>query len=432
MAVERLRPGLRPVTEQSRATPAELFFDLVFVFAFLQVTTLVVDEGDALGVLHGLLVLVMLWWSWSLFAWLGNRVRADYGLARFTLLAATPVMFVLAVATREAFEDFPGGAFTPVWFVGCFFLLRLMYLALRMYATPGLRFRDVVALTVPMCVAAGLLLAAALLPGSAAGARTVATGQVLLWVLAIGVDYAAGMALPFPDRAIHSARHWAERHNLIIIVALGEVLVAIGIAGTDLPGSAGLFIASALAVVIAGALEWIYFDLTTLAGEHALYSADLAGRVALARSGYTFLHLPMIIGVILLALGLKHMTTLVGERQDPRLDIPLHDLGRYAMYGGVALYLLAHAAFQLRLRQVTRALVWPRLGAVAVLLALLPLTAATHALGALGWLAGVCVATALTEFVLSRPQRRQLRRLLLDDEENMAARPDQEGLINGT
>ncbi|MGW4499109.1 low temperature requirement protein A [Micromonospora sp. NPDC004336] len=419
----RLRRGLRPVTERTQVTPAELFFDVVFVFAFLQVNTLMTNEAEPLRITHGLLVLVMLWWSWSLFAWLGNRVRANYGLSRFTILAVTPVMFVLAVAVPEAFQDLAGGVNSALWFVACFVLVRVLYLILRLYASSGLTRRDVAALVVPMVVASLLLTAAALLPRSGIEQDRVQLGQVTLWAVAVVVDYGFGLALPVPAREVRSARHWTERHNLIVIVALGEVLVAVGIAGRDLPGTPALFAASALAVVIAGALEWIYFDVSTLAGEHALRAARPAQRVALARDGYSYLHLPMITGIILLALGLKHVPALIGDTNAYQRGDPLEDLGRWAMYCGVALFLVAHAAFQWRLSPaVARNVGWPRLIGAACVLALLPVTARISALRALAWLAAICLVTAITEFVVSGRHRRQLRQAL--HEEVADAPPD--------
>jgi low temperature requirement protein LtrA len=417
-----VRRGLRPVPEQTSVTTAELFFDVVFVFAFIQVTTLMTAENSVLGVVQGLLVLALLWWSWSLFAWLGNRVRADYGLSRSVVLAVTPVMFVLAVSIREAFQDVAGRVHIALWFVACFVVVRLLYLLLRMYATPGLGGRDIVVLTVPMATGAGLLLAAALLPHSALPPERVRLGQIVLWALAVAIDYALTMALRSPSRAVFSAAHWAERHNLIIIVALGEILVSVGVAGSDIPNSTGLFVASALAVVVAGALEWIYFDLSALAGEHALRAADPARRVVLARDGYTYLHLPMIAGIIFLAVGLKHTPALVGGAQANSHGGRLDDLGRYAMYGGVALFLLAHAAFQWRLGSVTRTVVWPRIVAAVLLLALLPVTARVSALRALGCLAAVCLVTAVTEFFVSRGTRRWLRQALLEEAAPAAGR----------
>ncbi|SIN44252.1 low temperature requirement protein A [Micromonospora cremea] len=415
------RPGIRPVTERTHVTTAELFFDLVFVVAFLQVTTRMSDEASPLSVLQGILLLTVLWWSWSLFAWLGNRASANYGLSRLVLLTATPIMFVLSVSIPEAFTDRPGGVYMPFVFVAGFVLVRAIYLALRIYASPGLRRRDLAALTVPMLVAVGLLTAAAALPLTGLDTGRVGIGQVTLWAVAVVVDYAFGMALPIGDRRIFSVRHWTERHNLIVIVAIGEVLVAIGLAGAHLPGTLGLLIASALAVVVAGALGWIYFDLSALAGESALYAADPARRAGLGRDGYSYLHLPMITGVILLALGLKHVPSLVGDEAAYRRGDPLDDLGRYGMYGGVALFLLAHAAFQWRLSPRIGTIIWPRLTAAAVLLATIPVTTRISALRALMWLAVVCLVTAVTEFIVSRPQRRLLRSTLLEEAE--AARP---------
>ncbi|MGW5667479.1 low temperature requirement protein A [Micromonospora sp. NPDC003776] len=179
-----------------------------------------------------------------------------------------------------------------------------------------------------------------------------------------------------------------------------------------LPNTPGLLIASAFAVLVAGALEWIYFDLSALTGEHALRVAQPDRRVALARDGYTYLHLPMVAGVMLLSVGLKHTPSLVGNVDAYRRGDPLDDLGRYTLYGGVVLFLAAHAAFQWRMSRRARALVWPRLAAAVALLALLPVTARLSAVQALGWLAVTCVVTAVVEFVVSRPLRRELREAL--------------------
>ncbi|MEV5689771.1 low temperature requirement protein A [Micromonospora globbae] len=397
-------------------TTAELFFDVVFVFAFIQVTTLMTEQG-AIGVVRGLLVLTLLWWSWSLFAWLTNRVSANYGLSLLVILAVTPVLFVQAVTIRQVFQDGPAGVDGTLWFIACYVTVRVLYLALRLYVTPKLGVAGLAALTLPMVVATGLLLTAALLPRTGLPSWRVGVGQVVLWALAVAVDYGFGMALPVPAREVYSARHWAERHNLIVIVALGELLVAVGTAGASLPFTPRLLAASALAVVVAGALEWIYFDLSTLTGEDSLRAAHRARRVALARDGYTYLHLPMIAGIMLLALGLKHTPSLVGN---PGADGDALDaLGRHALYGGAALFLLAHAAFQWRLSRTARAVVWPRLSTACLLLALAPVTARISALSALALLALICLVTAVIEFMVSRPQRRRLRAAL--DAEDAAA-----------
>lgn len=420
-----LRPGIRPVTERTHVTTDELFFDLVFVVAFLQVTTRMSEVTSLLNVLQGILLLAALWWSWSLFAWLGNRARANYGLSRLALLTVTPIMFMLAVSIPEAFNDRPGGVYMPFVFVAGFFMVRTIYLMLRIYASPGLRRRDLAALTVPMLVAVGLLTVAAALPLTGLDTDRVGIGQVALWAVAGAVDYGFGLALPIVDRRIFSVRHWTERHNLIVIVAIGEVLVAIVLAGAHLPGTPGLLIASALAVVVAGSLEWIYFDVSVLAAESALYAVDPPRRAALGRDGYSYLHLLMITGIILLALGLEHVPSLVGDEAAYRRGDHLDGLGRYGMYGGVALFLLAHAAFHWRLNPRIGTIIWPRLIVAAVLLALIPVTTRIPALWALMWLAVICLVTAVAEFVVSRPHRRRLRRKLVEETEE--ARPPADG-----
>ena len=121
---------VRPVTEGSRVTPIELFFDLVFVFAITQVTALIADDLTALGVAQGLLVLALLWWCWVGYAWLGNVVRADVGMGRVAMFGAMAAMFVLALSVREAFEDLPGGTSGPVVLALAYLAVRLLHLAI--------------------------------------------------------------------------------------------------------------------------------------------------------------------------------------------------------------------------------------------------------------------------------------------------------------
>ncbi|WP_329101211.1 low temperature requirement protein A [Micromonospora sp. NBC_01699] len=419
----RLPAGLRPVTALTRVTTAELFFDLVFVFAFIQVTSLVTENPSALGLARGLLVLAVLWWSWSLFAWLGNRIRANYGITRLVLLAATPIMFVLAATIREAFDDFPGGLDGPVVFAAGYTALRLLHLALHWYATPGMTARAALALVVPMVGAAVLLFAAAVAPQHVFDRpRAVDLAQLGCWVLAVLVDYSAGLALPARDRQVFAARHWTERHGLIMIAAIGEALIAIGLGGSDLATSWELIGASVLAVVVAGALEWTYFDVAALAGEQSMQQATPEHRATLARDAYSYLHLPMIAGIILLALGLKKMPAFV----DPTLRHPntrLPSLGVWSLYGGAALFLLGHVAFQLRITHLIRTIIRPRLVTALLLVALVPAAMMLPALWALGLLAASGLGLVLVEIVVADGQRRRLRESAQAEESGPGGEP---------
>ncbi|GAB2951178.1 low temperature requirement protein A [Micromonospora polyrhachis] len=414
--VDGLPPGVQSVTERTQVTTAELFFDLVFVFAFIQVTTLMAEDTTGLGMTRGLLVLAMLWWAWSLYTWLGNRVRANYGLSRLVLLGATPVMFVLAITIRESFNDLPGGLDGPIVFAIGYLLVRLLYLALRLYATPALTRADLVALTVPMVAGTGLLFVAAVVPQRLTDDPfQVELWQVGFWALAVAVEYGTGLGLPMPGRRIFAAGHWAERHRLIMIIALGESIIAVGLSGADLPVSWGLVWVSVCAVVTAGALEWTYFDVVTLAGEQSLIDATPEQRTNLARHAYTYLHLPMVAGIILFSLGLKH-TPYFLKPDVQHSGAALTGLALWSLYGGAALFLLGNVAFQVRITRLVRTNIWPRLVTALLLLALVPVAGSMPAMDSLVLLTVLTVTLALVEVRVAGEQRRRLRAAALAEE----------------
>jgi low temperature requirement protein LtrA len=397
------------MTEGARVSPLELFFDLVFVYALTQVTALMAADLTAGGFLRGLLVLAVLWWCWCCYAWLGNTVRADEGVVRIGLFTVMATMFVVAVTIPEAFTDLRGGLSGPVVFASCYLVVRVLHLVLYWYAAqgyPGLR-RQLARAAVPMLAGAVVLFTAALLPQRLVDDPTqVVTVRTLLWALALAVDYGGIMAIGAAGWQVFSAAHWAERHGLIIIVALGESIVSIGVGVSALPISWPIIIASALGIAVAAALWWAYFDVVSIAAERVLTRASGAARAALARDSYTYLHLPMVAGIILLALGLKKVLEYVGDPSKHNLAEPLHGLGLYALFGGVALYLLGHFGFRLRnMRSVNR----PRLVAIVALIVLLPVGDRVPALAALALVAAVCVGLVLAEVVLFADARRALR-----------------------
>jgi low temperature requirement protein LtrA len=397
------------VTEGARVTPLELFFDLVFVYALTQVTALMAADLTAGGFLRGLLVLALLWWCWCCYAWLGNTVRADEGVVRIGLFAVMATMFVVAVTIPEAFTDLPGGLSGPVVFASCYLVVRVVHLVLYRFAAqgdPGLR-RQLARAAVPMLAGALVLFTAALLPQRLVeDPAQVVTVRTLLWALALTVDYGGIMAIGASGWQVFSAAHWAERHGLIIIVALGESIVSIGVGVSALPISWPIIVASALGIAVAAALWWAYFDVVAIAAEQVLTRASGGARAELARDPYTYLHLPMVAGIILLALGLKKVLEYVADASEHDLSDPLRGLGLYALFGGVALYLLGHFGFRLRnMRSVNR----PRLVAIGALIVLTPVAARLPALAALGLVAVVCVGLVLAEVVLFADARRALR-----------------------
>jgi low temperature requirement protein LtrA len=390
---------MEAVTEDASVTPLELFFDLVFVFGLTQVTALIAHDLTARGVLRGVLVLGLLWWSWVGYAWLGNVVRADEGTARIAMLAAMAAMFVMALAVPEAFADLPGGLPGPVVVGLSYFSFRALHLILFWIISrddEGLR-RQVIKFAPSMIGGTALLLVASALDGWA---------QTAMWGLALLADYGGTMLAGASGWRLRSASHFAERHGLIVIVALGESIIAIGVGITALPISWPVMVAAVLGLALAAALWWIYFDVTSLIAERALADAPDVDRARLARDAYSYLHLPMIAGIVLAALGVENVLEYVGDGEHHDLAEPLKGLALYALYGGIALYLLAHAAFKLR---ATHVLSTHRLVVAALVLALVPIAAQLPALAALALVSFATVGLVVYETVRFAEDRGRIR-----------------------
>jgi low temperature requirement protein LtrA len=387
-----------PVSEDARVTPIELFFDLVFVFAITQVSSLISTDLTAHGVLRGLLVLALLWWCWVGFAWLGNVVRADEGVGRVAMFGAMAAMFVLALSVPEAFEDLPGGVNGPVVLALAYLAVRLLHLGIFWLAAgedPGLR-RQLIRFVPSLAGGTALLLVASQLEGRA---------QTAVWVAALVADYVGTILGGASGWRLNSAGHFAERHGLVVIIALGESIVAIGVGGGHLPISGAMLVASVLGLTLAGCLWWAYFDVVSLIAERALRRAEGEARTRLARDGYSYLHLPMIAGIVLLAVGLKQVQAYVGGGAHSLHDA-LPSLPLSAMYAGVALFLLAHVAFTYRAERLLKV----QRVVTAVLLVLL-IAPAMHlpALGALALLTGVMVLLIAAESLRFADAREQVR-----------------------
>ncbi|CAN5809303.1 low temperature requirement protein A [soil metagenome] len=384
MSTDR-HPRIQSVSEEARVTPIELFFDLVFVFSLTQVTALMADDLTARGMVRGLLVLTLLWWCWVGYAWLGNVVQADEGVGRITMFGAMAAILVMALTVPEAFADNDAGGLNgPVVFAFAYLTVRLLHLTIfwlaaganHDYALRGqlLRFAPSV------LGSTALLLVASNLEGRV---------QTLVWVAVVIVDLGGTILAGASGWRLNSAGHFAERHGLILIVALGESIVAIGVGVSQEPISWPVITASVLGLTVAGCIWWAYFDVVALVAERVLRRAEGEERARLARDSYSYLHLPMIAGVILLALGMKKVLVAVADTVHYELSDALDVLPLVAMFGGTALYLLAHVAFRYRnvhSVNVQRAVV------AAMLPALIPIATQLAALAALGMLTIVLVA----------------------------------------
>jgi low temperature requirement protein LtrA len=356
----RLRAALR---EGERVSPLELFFDLVFVLAITQCTALMIHHPTWEGLAQGLLVLGVLWWTWVGYSWLTSVVDPEDDAVRMTIFVAMAGLLVVALCVPHAFGSL-GLSFAVAYGV-----VRSAHIALFMLASrddPGLR-HSVNGLAVGTAIGVALLGAASFFDGWTQGA---------IWALALALDVGA------PYFAIDASgwklapRHFAERHGLILIVALGESIVAIGVAA-ELSLDAGIVAAAALGVGVVAALWWIYFDVVAVVAEQRLAAAPVGqAQNEMARDSYSYLHYPMVAGIVLVALGLEQTLAHVGD--------PLRTVPAFALLGGVAAYLLGHVAFRYRhVHTINRR----RLGLAILLLALLPLAIEIPALATLALVA---------------------------------------------
>ncbi|MGL5908963.1 MAG: low temperature requirement protein A [Phycicoccus sp.] len=399
MAMRWRSPRVRATSEGASVTSLELFFDLVFVFALTQVTALLADDPTLRGMARGVLLLGVLWWCWVGYSWLSNLAQADEGVVRPAMFAGMATMFVAALTIPEAFDDLPGGLPGPVVFAVCYLVFRLIHLGLLWVAGAGDRelHRQLLRFVPSLAIGTSMLLLAANTSGAV---------QLWCWVGALVGDYLGTVAAGASGWRLRAPGHFAERHGLIVIVALGESIVSIGVGVTELPVSWPIVVAAVLGLGVAAALWWIYFDVTSRMAEHALGRARGEARNRLARDGYSFLHLPMMVGVILVALGLKKVLGYVGGEDGHDLGDPVKGVPGVSLYVGVAVYLLAHVAFKYRVVGLVR----PERAATAVaLVALSPLVSLMPALAALAVLAmvlGVLVGYETTRYAELRDRIR--------------------------
>jgi low temperature requirement protein LtrA len=395
-AAVRLTPAPRPQDDaldaepelergdEHQVTPLELFFDLVFVFAMTQVTGLLADEPTWGGVLRGMLLLAALWWAWAAYAWLTSAMDVDEGGVRLAMLTAMGAMLVAALAVPGAF----GG--DAVLFGCAYLLVRVLHLVLSGIVARGDpdRVGSIVRFA-PTALAAGtLLVVAGFLEGNV---------RIAVWVAALAIDYLGPTVVGVGRGWRVAPEHFAERHGLIVLIALGESIIAIGVgAGFEL--DPGVIVGAALGIVVVSALWWLYFDVAAILARTRLMQARGLTLHRLALHSYSYLHLPMIAGVILFALGLKTTLSHVGDELDT--------VAAVGLCGGAALYLLGHIAFLFR---ATGRVFRRRTVGAALLLALVPAALAIPALLALALVSAVCSAVVTYEVLRYRRQRVQLR-----------------------
>ena len=373
--------------EDERVTPLELFFDLVFVLAITQCTGLMSHDQTWSGLVQGLLILGVLWWAWVGYAWLTSVVDPEAIAIRGVIFVAMAAMLIVSICVQEAFGNL---ALTFALAIGVFRAAHIALFLLAGAATDDGDLRQsVIGLAVSTAIAIGILVLASFFDGFAQGA---------LWALAIFLDMAGPYFFGSEGWKL-VPRHFAERHGLIVLIALGESIVAIGV-GASGTLDLGIGTAAVLGVFLAAALWWTYFDVVALISARRLGEAE-PGRTQneLARDSYSYIHLLMVAGIVLGAFGLK---VTIGHTADH-----LHYVPASALLGGLSLYLLGLVAFRYRhVHTLNR----HRLGVAIVLLFLIPVATAVPALVSLAAALVLVWAMIAYEHRGYGPGRQELRR----------------------
>jgi low temperature requirement protein LtrA len=359
--------------EGNRVSTLELFFDLVFVFTITQLTAVLVDQPDFNGVAQAAVMLLMIWWMYAGYAWLTNSVDLALPTHRLFLLAAMAAWFVLALALPDAFTS---SGFT---FGVAYLAIVLLHSGLFTHATSELSARSILGVA-----QTNLPLAALIAIGGALGG----TAQWVVWALAAPALWLIPEVRGIGTFELESA-HFVERHGLVVIVALGESIVAIGIGTAGLPVDVELIGVAVLGLLLVAGLWWVYFA-DEEAVTRAMAQADHARRARLGVTAFGYCHLAMLMGIVLVAAALKKAT---GHPFDEASTFAAVALG-----AGTALFLAGDAVFRALLRIAGAA---PR--AYAALLA--PLSIVIGLVGAAAQIAAL--VALLAALVVSRLRLRR-------------------------
>lgn len=321
--------------EEQRATTLELFYDLVFVFAITQVSHLLLDHLDWAGVAQSLVVLLVVWWSWNYTTWATNELDPDSPVVRVAIIAVMLASLVMAVAIPEAFGD------RALLFAGGYVAIqvgRTAFLAFAAGAAGSVERERAGRILIWFAASGVLWLLGAVLGGSA---------QVVLWLAALALDYGAplvtfwvpGLRKVDPSAWELETGHFAERFQLFVIIALGESIVLTGATTSDLNLDAARLAALGLAFLGSAALWWLYFNYAAAVAQRRLELA--ANRTLTARDAYTYLHVVIVLGVIVAAVGDELVIA------HPTDVLPGEEVA--AVVAGPAIYLFALSLFRLRM-----------------------------------------------------------------------------------
>jgi low temperature requirement protein LtrA len=373
-----------PAEEERKTSYLELFFDLVFVFAFTQVTALILEDTSPAGFARAALVLAMVWWAWSAYTWMTNAIDIENTVTRLLVFAAMAAAFFMALAVPDAYRD------EGSWFAVAYFVVRILNSALFSW---GVR-HDPAQLSATFRLGPWFLAAALV---ALVGGFVDSDLRPWLWVASLAIDVVGTLTVARAGWRV-SASHFAERYALIVIIALGESIVAIGIGTAELARDWTFAVSVVIAFAGVLSLWWAYFDFTAVAAERSLARAPHEVRGPLARDVFTYLHYPIVLGIIFYAVAAKK--TLEHPHD------PLSEAGRWALGLGIACFLLAFALMRFR---VIRRIAWERIGAAAAALTLALLLDGADAIVTLGIVVGAFAVSIAVESARLRDVRRSFK-----------------------
>ena len=376
--------------EEAHASNLELFYDLVFVLAVTQVSHLLLDDLTWAGAGRSLLVLLVIWWAWTYTTWVTNMLDPDAIVVRLLVLALMFASLVMAVAIPDAFGS------RALLFAGAYVAIQIGRTAFLAFVVAGRGSPQRAPAThiLTWFAASGVFWLA--------GGLATDSARVTLWVIAIVIDYSAPLVFyRVPGRRRLSPASWnvetshfAERFQLFIIIALGESIVVTGATTSDLPLDGARFAAFALAFLSTAAFWWLYFNLVATIAQRRLALAQDSTK--LARDGYTFLHVIIVAGIIVSAVGDELVIA------HPRDTLPTPEL--VALVAGPAIYLLGHVLFRLRM---AGSVSWRRLAGVIACVSIGMIGLSASALVVAALLVGVLAAVIASEHVADRRSARR-------------------------
>ena len=361
------------VEEAERKTSyIELFFDLVFVFAFTQVTSLILEDSSAAGFARSALVLAMVWWAWSAYAWMTNAIDIENTVTRLIVFAAMAAGFFMALAVPDAYQD------EGAWFAVAYFVVRILQTTLFSW---GVR-HDPGNLRATFRLAPWFLTAALV---ALVGGFVDSDVRAWVWLASLAIDVIGTLTVARAEWRV-SASHFAERFALIVIIALGESIVAIGLATAAVDRDLTFAVSVLVAFSGVAALWWAYFDFTAVAAERSLRRAPPEVRGPLARDVFTFFHYPIVLGIIFYAVAAK-------KTLEHPLE-PLSDAGRWALGLAIAVFLSGFVLARLR---AIRRIAWERVTAGVAAVVVAVLLDGTDAIVTLAVVIGILVASIVVE-----------------------------------